>query len=86
MASCSRVLSKTASKKSAKIIFLVLFEKKHLELFPLKKEIGLSEVQNLRILQRIQPTNQLQLFLGGSREKRREALMTWDDWIFISMP
>jgi len=56
MVSCYRVLSKTAQQRSTKIIFLVLFEKKCLELFPLKKEMGLSEVQNLHILQRIQTT------------------------------
>lgn len=73
MVSCYRVLSKTAQQKSAKIIFLVLFEKKRLELFPFKKEMGLSEVQTLHILQRIQTTKQLKPFLGESREEKGSA-------------
>lgn len=44
--SCSRVLSKkTTLQKSAKIILGVLFQEEYLECFPLRKEMGLSQLK-----------------------------------------
>lgn len=85
MVSCYRVVSKTAQQKSAKLIFLVLFEKKCLELFPLKKEMGLSECKTFIFFKEYKQPNNVNLF-WGSRGKRREVLITWNDWIFILMP
>lgn len=72
MVSCFRVVSKTV-QRSVKAIFLALFEKTCLEFFPLKEEMGLSEVQNLCTLQRIQTTKQHNFFRGSQR--RREVLL-----------
>lgn len=71
MVSCFRVVSKTV-QRSAKAIFLALFEKTCLEFFPLKEEMGLSEVQNLCTLQRIQTTKQGN-FQGESEEEKGSA-------------